>query len=90
MQACENIIDRKDAYCSAKYGEVYAIYLPEGGTGILNLPEDEKYNITWYNPISGGDLQKGSIATVIGANRVELGMAPDSNGKDWVVLIQKK
>ena len=88
MTDCRGVFDREDIYCAAKAGDTYALYLPEGGTGILSLPEGKEYTLSWYDPISGGALQTGAITKVEGSNRIELGLPPLSNGNDWVLLIQ--
>jgi len=88
MSPCPDLMDREDVYCLAKIGDVYAVYMPEGGTGFLALPKDKIYEVSWFDPIGGGPLQQGQIKTLIGANRVEVGLPPKSNGQDWVLLIQ--
>ncbi|WP_154854885.1 DUF5060 domain-containing protein [Cyclobacterium xiamenense] len=44
----------------AENGELYVIYLPAGGGAALNLQEHAgTYTVDWYNPRTGGALQKG-------------------------------
>jgi hypothetical protein len=46
----------------AKPGEVYVIYLPDGGASTLDLKNYAgTYSIDWYNPREGGELQKGRV-----------------------------
>lgn len=92
MQPCnQGVIDRSDAYCTAKSGDVYAVYLPEGGTATIQLPTAEKiYSIEWFNPLTGGTLTQGTVTAIVGDMRVSIGFPPMSNGKDWVMLIRQK
>ena len=78
-----------DTYVLAKKGEVYAVYLPEGGEVELDLEGGEKvYTVHWYNPRSGGSLQTGSVAQVQGDGDVSLGVPPTNDGSDWVALVR--
>ncbi len=71
----------------AKPGQIYAVYLPEGGTADLKLAEG-KYVVRWFNPRTGGDLVMGS--TVVGGGPVAIGTPPADGDKDWVALITRK
>ncbi|MFK7845209.1 MAG: PA14 domain-containing protein [Rhodothermales bacterium] len=73
----------------AKPGEVYAIYLREGGSPELDLEAYVgNYRVKWYNPRHGGGLQHGSVLTVSGAGSKQLGSAPYAEDDDWVVLVE--
>lgn len=90
MAPCErDVIDRGDSYCFAQANKLYALYLPEGRTGILKLPQQHHYALHWFDPQHGGGLQRGSIEKVQGADWIELGLPPISDGRDWVVLIKQ-
>ncbi len=81
----------KDGYCFAKAGEVYAIYLPADSERAIRLKGDEgSYSIDWFDPRNGGELQKGSVETVLADRKVELGNPPSEPGKDWVCLVRKQ
>jgi hypothetical protein len=73
----------------AKAGRVYAVYLPKGGTATLAVAEGA-YDVRWFNPRAGGELQRGSVSTVKGAGRVALGDPPSDPAKDWVVLATRR
>lgn len=87
MTPCPDLMDRKDVYCAAKNGEAYVFYMPEGGTGFIGLPKNETYSVSWFDPIHGGPLQQGTLKTAKGADRLNIGLPPESNGQDWVLLI---
>lgn len=90
MRPCEGgVTDRLDVYCAAKPGEVYALYLPEGGTSILRLPKDASFNLRWLDPLNGGALQVSQNETLNGGDWVELGLPPIQDGRDWVALITR-
>lgn len=74
-------------WCLAKTGQVYAVYLPEGGTTNLNLVAGS-YTVQWYNPRAGGELQKGSVTNVTGPGTVSLGKALNDTNKDWVIFVK--
>jgi hypothetical protein len=69
-------------------GRTYVIHLPEGGTTTLDLRRiDGRFDVGWFNPRTGGDLQEGSILTVTGGAVAPLGTPPSDPGADWVLLV---
>lgn len=72
-------------YCLAKEGEVYLVYLPNGGRTEIDLSRtDGSYKLQWFNPRAGGMLQDGGTIT---ANSKTPLRAPDAN--DWLAVIRK-
>ncbi len=58
----------------AKPGEVYAVYLPDGGPVELDLSGAQgQFEVKWYNPRHGGELQPGTVKMVAGGGRRSLG-----------------
>jgi hypothetical protein len=79
----------KNDYCFAKPGQIYAIYLPAGGTTHIDLGSSTaRFSVEWYNPRAGGPLRRGSVAEVTGPGSVAIGHPPQDNNKDWVALIK--
>ncbi|MCM8536406.1 MAG: malectin domain-containing carbohydrate-binding protein [Lentisphaeraceae bacterium] len=77
-----------NGYCFAKVGSNYVVYLPKGGTKNLNLNGlSGSYNVKWYDPRNGGQLQNGSVASINGGGNRSIGTAPNNTGKDWVIYI---
>jgi hypothetical protein len=73
----------------AKEGQVYAIYLPRGGSPWLDLPAGAgEFSVKWYDPRRGGALQDGTVTSVRGAGRADLGAPPREPERDWVVLVK--
>ncbi len=87
MKHADELTSAKDDFCFAKPGQVYAVYLPNGGTTDIKLLEGA-YTVQWFDPRNGGDLQKGSVASMNQSGSV--GQAPQDAAKDWVVLIRKQ
>lgn len=67
-----------------KEGEIYAVYLRNGGSTTLTLPTGN-YSVRWYNPRSGGDLLSGSVTSLSGSGSI--GNPPSDSSSDWVALI---
>jgi hypothetical protein len=90
--ADELVLDAEDAYAFALPGETYGVYLPsgeaEGARLDLSMAEGE-FEVSWYDPRNGGDLQSGSVVTVSGGGEVDLGSPPESPEADWAVLVKK-
>jgi len=80
----------KDDYCFCKPGEVYAVYLRNGrGTKLDLTGAGGAFEVKWYDPRKGGELQNGSVRTVRGGAPRDLGRSPDKPDSDWVVLVRK-
>ena len=66
-------------YCLAKDGEIYLVYLPDGGSTEIKIPAGN-FSAEWFNPRNG---QTSSAAPLKG-NSIT---APDTN--DWLAVIRK-
>jgi len=87
----DELTTAKDDYCFARPGEIYAVYLPNGGTTELNLGDSKAtFTVRWFNPRKGGELLEGSVTQIKGPGKVSLGNPPADTGKDWVSLVQVK
>lgn len=76
-----------DGYALAKVGEIYAVYLDDGGSTSLELANEGIYDVFWYNPREGGPLQVGTVAQVTGPGEQDLGDAPEDTNEDWAILV---
>ncbi|WP_298313472.1 carbohydrate-binding protein [uncultured Aquimarina sp.] len=82
MVSSDAVTSDNNDYVLAKSGSIYAAYRPNGGSTGLSLPGgNNKYDVQWYNPRSGGNL---TAKTTLGDNLV----APGND--DWVALITSK
>jgi len=91
MAPADTLISAEKAYCFAKPGQIYAVYLPNGGATKLDLGNSSKtFTIKWYNPRTGGELQTGTKTEIAGPGSVAIDRPPSEPGKDWVALIKLK
>jgi hypothetical protein len=88
MEPADSLASGAAAFVLAKPGQVYALYLPQGGSAKLKL-EPGNYTVAWYNPRAGGQLMKGSIQTVKGGDSADLGTPPADPAADWAVLVRR-
>lgn len=78
-------------FCLAKSDSVYVIYLPEGGAHSIDLSETKAtFDISWFNPRTGGGMEAGSETQASGGAPVSLGTPPSDPSEDWVVVLKKK
>lgn len=76
-------------YCLAKPGEIYLVYVPQGGRAELDLSGHAgQWTVHWFNPRTGGELELGSVDTVFGDQSVSLGHPPKDRSEDWVALVR--
>jgi len=87
MQAHNDIVS--NGWCLAKEGEMYVVYLKEGGTTNIQIRDTSSYYVKWFDPRNGGELLEGSITSISGRGENLIGNAPNNPDKDWVVLIQR-
>lgn len=89
MKHRDELTSASNDYCFAKPGEIYAVYLPQGGSTQLTL-EAGTYSVQWYDPRNGGDLQQGDVFSIQGPGNPSLGLPPKDMDQDWVVLIKNR
>ena len=77
-------------YCLAQPEQVYAIYLPAGGTTDLDVgATTDTFQIRWFNPREGGPLTMGTLALATGPGTVNIGQPAVDTDKDWVALVER-
>ncbi len=65
MENANRLTRSEKDFVFADRGEVYVIYLPDGGAATLNLENYKgNYSVQWYNPRKGGSLQQGRVLKV--------------------------
>jgi len=83
-----NTKDDNSKYCFAKAGELYLVYLPDGGTTALDLSGGKgTFTVKWFNPREGGVLVSEDVAVWNGGSEATL-TAPSSD--DWLAVITKE
>ncbi len=91
MIANNNLVNIEGAYCYAKSGELYVVYLPAGTKNPkIRKDDSQNYSVLWFNPREGGEFEKGSIENISGNGITELGNPPNDTDKDWVVVIRSE
>jgi hypothetical protein len=77
-------------YCFAKANEVYLVYLPSGGTAVLDLSNASgEFTVEWFDPRNGGATKQGSVTAVKGGAPASLGMPPDNRNEDWLAVVRR-
>ncbi len=89
MESVDALSPDEGVFVLAKSGEMYAVYIPAGGTAKLELEAGE-YQVRWFDPDAGGELQQGSVEALQGPGVVSLGHAPSKPQQDWVALVRKR
>ncbi|MFC3122399.1 DUF5060 domain-containing protein [Agaribacter flavus] len=81
-----------DIYCFGNEGELYLVYLPEGGTTDIDLSHESKktkFKVSWFNPRTGEKLKRGSVRSVKGGSTVSIGNPPSDENEDWLVVLKR-
>ena len=90
MSTQDELVGQEDVYVFANPGTLYAIYAHNSENLDIDLGDEQDiYQVSWFNPRLGGDLQKGDVEAVKGPGRVSLGSPPESASLDWVALLEK-
>jgi hypothetical protein len=88
MSHTDDLVDEGN-YCFARAGQVYAVYIPRGGTTTIDLSfSNRTYSVRWFNPREGGELLTGSVKSVTAGSKKSAGKCPADEDKDWVVLLK--
>lgn len=93
MESDDALISSEGDYVLTKPREIHVVYLKNGGESIFDLGNGTvEYDVSWYNPRKGGELQKGKIKSISGSGKQSLGLPPvkKERNQDWVILLNKK
>lgn len=88
MESADELSRTEGVYVLAKPLEVYAVYIPSGGTAEFDFPIGA-YRIRWFDPAAGGDLQQGTTPVMSGPGVRSLGNAPGDKDQDWLALVER-
>ena len=91
MISKDELVKGNDNWCLVKTGDIYAIYLKNGGTTELDLRDvSGTFEVKWYDPRNGGELKNNIIKSVKGGAWQSPGNPPDNIDKDWAILVRKQ
>jgi hypothetical protein len=77
-------------YCLVKTGELYIVFLRDGGTTDLDLSgASGSFPVEWFNPRVGGALQEGSVKSAKAGGKAPLGNPPGDPGEDWLIVVRR-
>jgi len=85
MEPQGEVVESGQAFCLAKPGEVYALYLPIGGHVTVRLPAGRSFEIAWWNPDNG---QEGHFQNQAQVNGGPQRFTPPADG-DWALRIRR-
>ncbi len=89
MESADDLSPDEGVFVLAKPLQAYAVYIPAGGTAKLNIDNGD-YLVRWFDPVAGGELQRGSVETVLGPGLRSVGNAPSKPEQDWVALLKRR
>ncbi|MEZ4827017.1 MAG: DUF5060 domain-containing protein [Bacteroidia bacterium] len=82
-----NNANNNSKYCLAKPGELYVVFLSNGGTTNIDLSSaSATFDVKWFDPRNGGALIPAGVVNG-GTASVSVGNPPDSVSRDWVVML---
>ena len=91
MKNMDDQITTGKGYLFGKENEIYLLYLESIKNTSIDMREAiGEYDVFWFDPRSGGKLQKAKVKAITASKKVELGNPPSNEDSDWVVLIKKK
>jgi len=71
--------------CLGKSGNVWVVYLPEGGEVTVDLSEEKvDFKAAWFNPREGGKIERCKVEKQRGKSKFT---APGEKGDDWVLFM---
>ena len=88
MQPANELVKSGKAFCLAKPGAAYGLYLPAGGTIEVELTRDGSYDFAWWDPTNGRDgrfLPGGTVSA--GLRRFT---TPRRRRGDWALRILRR
>jgi hypothetical protein len=89
MENANEQLSHRDAYCLCQPGQLYLVYVKNGGETALDLSDvDGVFEIQWFNPRDGGPLTVGSSAAVTGGGKRRIGQPPRDKIQDWLAVLR--
>lgn len=90
MAPADSLVLAGTAHCLAAQGDVYAVYLPAGGTATLDLGVNpDRFELLWVDPRFGGRPVPGAPSIVRGPGAVALGPPPLRPTDDALAVLRR-
>ncbi len=90
MEPADSLTINQNDFCFVKENELITIYLPKWSQTQIDMNEFiGEFEVKWYDPKNGGELQNGSITTISGGEKIDVSDPPGNPDQDWIVLIRK-
>jgi hypothetical protein len=87
MENRDDLLSARDGFCLCKPGQIYALYLPNGGSTFLDLKNNAScLELNWFDPLAGEFV--GTAKTVQGRGKVLLNPPPSAAGRDWAAILR--
>lgn len=88
-------------FAMAQPEKLYLVYLQSARATPARLKLRDvagEFDVSWFNPRLGGELQAGSVVSIKAGDWVDLGLPPESlatpreeaSGDDWLVVVKRK
>jgi len=85
MQPCNQELSNPNNICFGESGNIYIIYLPDGGSESIDLSLTAgNFAYSWFDPRTGGVINTGIVQ---GSQETSIN-APDE--RDWVLLLEAR
>ncbi|MGC8743198.1 MAG: DUF5060 domain-containing protein [Verrucomicrobiia bacterium] len=82
--------NNNSVYCFCKKGEIYLVYIPNGGNVEIDLSDQKgDFEVRWFNPRSGGNTVQGSVTNIKGGSKSSIGEPPSEVSSDWLAVIKR-
>ncbi|MDU0355002.1 DUF5060 domain-containing protein [Paraglaciecola aquimarina] len=91
MDQLASVTDKANQpYVFANEGEVYLVYLHAAHSTTLDLSLDKgTFGVKWFNPRTGGMMEKGTVDSVTAGGMVDLGQPKTERKEDWLAVLRK-
>ncbi len=86
MEPNNAMVTEGKAFCLAQPGVAYALYLPQGGTVVVDLATGTAYDASWWSPENG---QEGQFQAAVRVNSGKQRFSAPGPG-DWALRIVAK
>ncbi len=85
MFPANHLVTAGKAFCLARPGEVYALYLPAGGEVTLELPAGNRYRLQWFDPRAVAVTPWTEAVEIAGGSQTLAAPGPG----DWAARLEK-